>query len=107
MTDCCDFASLSLSLSLSCLHKNKMRGLLHECLRVNVCLGRVFGLQCKCIDPKNQGNKVVCAFPKYKGDGNCDDANNKKDCGYDGGDCCAKTVKGGQVKTKYCKAVGL
>merc|ERR1711939_1012286 len=46
---------------------------------------------CKCIDPKN------------KGDGNCDDDNNNKGCGYDGGDCCAKTVKGGKVKKDYCK----
>merc|ERR1712210_278355 len=84
--------------------------------------------ECKCIDPKNQGGKQpVCALPKYKGDGkcddadnqskgkltcklpnykgdgNCDDENNNKGCGYDGGDCCAKTVTGGQVKTKYCK----
>merc|ERR1712151_1165018 len=59
--------------------------------------------ECKCIDPKNQGGKPACALPKYKGDGNCDDANNNKDCAYDGGDCCAKTVKGGQVKKNYCK----
>merc|ERR1712032_778082 len=60
--------------------------------------------ECKCIDPDNQGGKQpVCALPKYKGDGNCDDANNNKGCGYDGGDCCVKTVKGGQVKKNYCK----
>ena len=62
-------------------------------------------MQCKCIDPKNQG-KSTCGAPKYKGDGNCDDENNNKGCGYDGGDCCAKTVKGGKVKKDYCKAVG-
>merc|ERR1712032_1357274 len=38
-----------------------------------------------------------------KGDGNCDDENNNKGCGYDGGDCCAKSVKGGQVKKNFCK----
>ena len=64
-------------------------------------------MQCKCIDPKNQGGKPACGYPDYKGDGNCDDVNNNKDCDYDGGDCCAKTVKGGQVKKDYCKAVGL
>jgi len=58
---------------------------------------------CKCIDPKNQGGKPTCALPQYRGDGNCDDENNNKGCGYDGGDCCAKTVKGGQVKKNYCK----
>jgi hypothetical protein len=65
----------------------------------------VFGLQCKCIDPKNQG-KPTCGSPKYKGDGNCDDNNNNKGCGWDGGDCCVASVKGGKVKKDYCKAVG-
>ena len=69
--------------------------------------GLVFGLQCKCLDPKNQGGKPACALPDYKGDGNCDDENNNKGCAYDGGDCCAKTVKGGQVKKNYCNKVGL
>ena len=63
-------------------------------------------MQCKCIDPKNQGGKPACALPKYKGDGNCDDENNNKGCGYDGGDCCVASVKGGKVKKDYCKAVG-
>merc|ERR1712046_481407 len=58
--------------------------------------------ECKCIDPDNQSNPA-CGMPDYQGDGNCDDANNNKDCAYDGGDCCAKTVKGGQVKKNYCK----
>ena len=49
----------------------------------------------------------ACGLPKYRGDGNCDDENNNKDCGYDGGDCCAKTVAGGQVKKNYCKEVCL
>merc|ERR1711939_847777 len=60
--------------------------------------------QCKCVDPKNQSPAVsTCALPKYKGDGNCDDDNNNEACDYDGGDCCAKTVKGGVVKKIYCK----
>ena len=64
--------------------------------------------QCKCIDPKNKGKadpncKGTCGDPKYQGDGNCDDANNNCGCGYDGGDCCKQTVKGGTVKTSYCK----
>ena len=49
----------------------------------------------------------ACKLPNYRGDGNCDDENNNKDCGYDGGDCCAKTVKGGLVKKDFCKEVGL
>ena len=72
---------------------------MHEQLRVTVCLERVFALQCKCIDPKNQG-KPACGLPQYKGDGNCDDENNNKACGYDGGDCC-----GAKVKKDYCKVV--
>ena len=61
-------------------------------------------MQCKCVDPENQG-KHACELPEYKGDGNCDDENNNKGCAYDGGDCCAKTVKGGKVKKDYCKKV--
>merc|ERR1739848_657532 len=56
---------------------------------------------CKCLDPKYK--KPACGAPGYVGDGNCDDANNTKDCKYDKGDCCAATVPGGVVKKKYCK----
>merc|ERR1711934_559363 len=59
---------------------------------------------CKCLDP-NGNKKPACALPEYKGDGNCDDENNNKACGYDGGDCCAKTVKDGKVQKDYCKKV--
>ena len=64
-------------------------------------------LQCKCIDPDNQGAVTgpKCGVPDYKGDGNCDDENNNEGCYYDGGDCCQETVVGGQVKTKYCTKV--
>merc|ERR1711979_145605 len=72
---------------------------------------------CKCLDPKGKStgpapkapacdktkNKCGAATAKYKGDGNCDDENNNCGCDYDGGDCCAKTAKGGKVKTQYCK----
>ena len=34
----------------------------------------------------------ACKLPNYRGDGNCDDENKNKDCVYDGGDCCAKSV---------------
>ena len=70
-------------------------------------------MQCKCIDPDNQSETAVCAQPAYKGDGNCDDKNNNEACDYDGGDCCAKTVKNkkgvstGKVNTNYCSEVGL
>merc|ERR1712032_639421 len=56
--------------------------------------------QCKCLDPNPKG--PACAQEEYKGDGNCDDDNNNKECEYDGGDCCAKSV-GGSVKKDYCK----
>jgi len=63
--------------------------------------------ECKCLDPNYKEDTSctgTCGAPKYKGDGNCDDENNNCGCGYDGGDCCAKTVKGGKVKKTYCKA---
>merc|ERR1712222_316578 len=47
--------------------------------------------------------KGKCGLQKYKGDGNCDDENNNCGCEFDGGDCCAKSVKGGKVQTAYCK----
>ena len=79
-----------------------------DCVSVTTHFDSVSPLQCKCVDPDNQGKgKLTCASPQYKGDGNCDDENNNKGCAYDGGDCCAKTVKGGLVKKNYCKKVGL
>ena len=52
-------------------------------------------------------SKKTCGAPSYVGDGNCDDNNNNKGCGYDGGDCCAKSVKGGKVQETYCQKVSL
>merc|ERR1712048_588190 len=51
---------------------------------------------CQCLDPKYKGKtdpncKGTCGDAQYKGDGNCDDANNNCGCEYDGGDCCAKS----------------
>ena len=65
-------------------------------------------LQCECIHPAYQMKSTVqkCGVPNYKGDGNCDDENNHKECEYDGGDCCPKTVADAEVKTKYCTKVG-
>merc|ERR1712224_136439 len=62
--------------------------------------------ECKCKDPNFKPSKCPgkCGAPQYKGDGNCDDENNNCGCKYDGGDCCAGSVKGGTVKTAYCKA---
>ena len=48
---------------------------------------------------------AACGSPDYKKDGNCDDDNNNAGCEYDGGDCCPKSVEGGEVKKKYCKKV--
>ena len=64
-------------------------------------------LQCKCQDPDNIGEPPVsCGSVQFRGDGNCDDNNNNKGCGWDGGDCCFKTAKKGQVNKLYCKQVG-
>merc|ERR1712048_255486 len=56
---------------------------------------------CKCLDPvkTKKGCSGKCAVPDYKGDGNCDDDNNKCGCNWDGGDCCGK----GSGSQKYCK----
>ena len=60
-----------------------------------------------CMKTKKTTEKPqTCGSPDYKGDGNCDDDNNNKGCEYDGGDCCAKTVKDGKVNKNYCKEVG-
>jgi len=59
---------------------------------------------CKCLDPNGKKEyKAQCANAAYKGDGNCDDGNNNSGCGYDGGDCCKSSVKGGTIKKNYCK----
>ena len=57
--------------------------------------------------PTTPKSKETCGEPSYVGDGNCDDDNNNAGCAYDGGDCCAKSVEGGKVKTKYCQKVSL
>jgi hypothetical protein len=69
------------------------------------CLAKVVKTYCKickCKDPK-AGCKGSCKSKDYVGDGNCDDENNNCGCKYDGGDCCAGSVKGGKVTTTYCK----
>jgi len=59
--------------------------------------------ECACIDPDNLGEPpVTCKKPQYQGDGACDDGNNNAGCEYDGGDCCYKTVEGGEVKKNFC-----
>ena len=62
-------------------------------------------LQCTCLDPDNQG-KNTCGAYDYKNDAVCDDENNNEGCAWDGGACCAKTVKGGKVDEEYCSEVG-
>merc|ERR1712222_9368 len=71
------------------------------------------GCACKAVQKCDSGYKLVkgkcvscpgkCGAPQYKGDGNCDDVNNNCGCDFDGGDCCKGSVKGGSVKTTYCK----
>jgi len=80
-----------------------------DCCAKSVKGGKVkkaYCKECKCKDPNNQSDPNclgTCGAAKYKGDGNCDDENNNCGCGYDGGDCCKQTVKGGKVKKAYCK----
>ena len=35
----------------------------------------------------------TCENANFKGDGYCDDSNNKPGCSFDGGDCCGNNVK--------------
>ena len=61
--------------------------------------------KCQCLDCTyvSAGDGCVktikkgCGKPKFKGDGFCDDENNRAGCTWDGGDCC-----GALRKTKYC-----
>merc|ERR1712156_1005915 len=39
-----------------------------------------------------------CIVPSWRGDNYCDDGNNNKGCGYDGGDCC-----GSNANKTYCQ----
>merc|ERR1712010_164164 len=78
-----------------------------DCCAKSVKGGKVqtsYCKQCQCKDPKHKvkGCNATCKSPKYIGDGNCDE-NNNCGCEFDGGDCCAKSVKGGKVQTAYCK----
>merc|ERR1711981_961635 len=69
-----------------------------DCCAKSSSSGKVktkFCLECKCLDPNNQGEPeapAVCGKANFKGDGTCDDDNNNEGCDYDGGDCCAKSV---------------
>lgn len=57
--------------------------------------------KCECKDPNKKAKTPACLLPAYKGDGFCDDQNNKPSCLYDGGDCCGKSGKKNQ--NQYCK----
>merc|ERR1711988_1419089 len=75
-----------------------------DCCGKNV--KKAYCKECKCKDPnykEDKNCKGACGLSQYKGDGNCDDENNNCGCEFDGGDCCAGSVKGGKVKTAYCK----
>lgn len=69
----------------------------------DICCASCMGKQSP--KPTPPEPKKTCGAPDYEGDGNCDDYNNNAGCAYDGGDCCAKSVEGGEVKTKYCNNV--
>ena len=77
---------------------------------VRVC---VCALQCTCLDPDNQEMKKTttkpptkCGNPDLYGNKYCNSEANNKDCAWDGGSCCARTVYGGKVDEEYCSEVG-
>merc|ERR1712091_760272 len=82
-----------------------------DCCAKSVAGGTVkqtYCKECKCKDPKNKSTtnpncSGKCGLKDYKGDGNCDDANNNCACDYDGGDCCGPNVKKSYCKECKCK----
>lgn len=59
-------------------------------------------------DPHNQCSSKKfaargCADLVYRHDGHCDDGNNNRVCGWDGGDCCAKVVS--ELFCEVCKCL--
>ena len=72
-----------------------------ECLWDNgECCGKAdltYCEECLCKDPANKERREItkCAFPVFKGNGKCDDANNIPECEWDGGDCCSCFVEQG------------
>merc|ERR1712226_1421419 len=64
---------------------------------------------CKCLDPKYKAPPCLgkCGDAKTKKDGKCDDNNNNCGCEFDGGDCCAKSLKKAVDKTKCTKCLCL
>merc|ERR1712187_85174 len=64
-----------------------------------------FCTECKCkdctfqviLDKCQNAKRKGCEKPNWKGDGNCDDDNNRAGCDWDGGDCC------GIKNYQYCK----
>lgn len=43
----------------------------------------------------------VYLLKEFVGDGWCDFQNNRGYCGWDNGDCCASTVRGGRVRLMF------
>jgi hypothetical protein len=94
------------------LHAKLVKGFGFKCNQNIQAFGAAFKLAEHCCATCKNGPKTTkkatpkpkpCGAPDYVGDGVCDDNNNHKDCKYDGGDCCPKSVKGGIVKKTYCK----
>ena len=57
---------------------------------------RNYVLDCK--STTNEG----CGSPHWKGDNVCNDENNNKGCGWDGGDCCGDNVKTANCSSCQC-----
>ena len=82
---------------------------IYDVIKTNSCVLWLWCFQCTDIDTDNlvDSPKDPCGFPKCKGDDNCDDENNNKDCAYDDGDCCVlrQNCERGERKKDYCTQV--
>ena len=104
-TSCAHFVEMAKDFGFKCTDKL-------AALDVDAKLSDICCASCKkpkATTPKTttSKSKKTCGAPSYVGDGNCDDNNNNKGCGYDGGDCCAKSVQGGKVQDTHCQKVSL
>lgn len=113
-SDFCSEGTSMLTRDGTCDEENNNAGCAYD--EGDCCLCSVTGSDySRCEDPSVRGcDELVDEYPDCAGgnlvligDGLCDRLNNRPECGYDGGDCCACTCEDGpyhscQGQTFYC-----